>query len=105
MKVTLLLFCVFCATAMFAQYGSGVPVLSNQPQPIYMPGHPQHASQHAMSMEHAIVGTYTVTYARGERSASELTPKVVVSIPLGDTARVLRKEHEAAKKAEKLWEN
>ncbi len=102
MKITLLLFCFsLCATAVFGQAAS---VLSNRPQMLQVPDNPAHASQHEMAQEQNILEHSSYTYAQGERPLWEFGP-VSQPVPLGDSARALRKQHEAAKKAEIVWQN
>ena len=104
MRITVLLLCVMCASLAWGQYSAGVGVLSNQPQMPVMQDHPGHAAQHEMGSELSILGSHSFTVASGEIPLWEVAPKVV-HVPLGDTARVLRQEHAAAKKAQRVWEN
>ncbi len=104
MKTIVLLFCVLCATAAFGQYSAGVSVLNSQPQMLVMAGHPERAAQHEMGSEQRILEGHVFVAAQGEIPLWEVAPKVVVT-PLGDTARALRQEHAAAKKALLVWEN
>lgn len=101
MKTTLLVLLVFCAAAAFGQ----APILSNQPAPVVMVEHPQHAAFHALGQENPIVGLSvdTYTYARGERPLWEFGP-VSVEPSLGDIAREFRKEKLGIKKAAKVFE-
>ena len=86
MKNTLFaLFFLFCVASAFGQ--TSAPVLPNVSAPMIMSEHPQHASQHDMAQEQSLFG-----------SDKRVTP-------LGDIARSLRREHEAARKAEIIWEN
>lgn len=101
MKTTLFVLFIFCAAAALGQVGS----LSSQAQPLQLPDHAQHASQHAMATEQPLVGggsdTYTV--AHGERPLWEFGP-VSQQPSLGDVARAYRKEKLTAKKAEIVFE-
>ena len=45
----------------------------------------------------------TYLYAQGERPLWEVHVPVPVEMPLGDVARMLKKEHAAAKKSDKVW--
>jgi hypothetical protein len=102
MKTTVLAFCFFlCATAGFGQSGA---VLSNRQQVFVIPDNPAHASQHEMAVEHNILEHSAYTFAQGERPLWEFGP-VSQPTPLGDSARVLRKQHEAAKKSDIVWQN
>lgn len=103
MKLTILalVVCCLCATAAF---GQAVNVLSNEPQIVEPISHPQHAAPQNMLTEQSLLITSGYVAARGERPLWEfatLTP----SVPLGDTARLLRQEHAAVKKSKKVWEN
>ena len=97
MKITFFLLFLLCTAAAFGQSAS---VISNNPQMVVVPDHPQHAEQHAMATEHSLVGggAGTYTYAQGERPLWEFGP-VSEPTPLGDVARAYRKEKAAAKKA------
>jgi hypothetical protein len=102
MKITIFAFCFLCATAAFGQTAS---VLVNNPQPIEMLSHDQHASQHAMRQEESLLGcTSPYTYAQGEQPVWEFgTPKQ--EVPLGDVARAYRQGHVIDRKAAKVVEN
>jgi hypothetical protein len=97
MKITLFLLFLLCTVAAFGQTAS---VISNNPQMVVVPDHPQRAEQHAMATERALVGggAGTYTYAQGERPLWEFGP-LSEPTPLGDVARAYRKEKAAAKKA------
>ena len=89
------LFFLFAAAAAFGQTAN---VLSNTPQQISVPEHPQHASQHAMAEESSLLGTSAYSYARGEQPLTDfVTAKV--EVPLGDVARAYRQGHVLDKKA------
>ncbi|MBI3477860.1 MAG: hypothetical protein HY010_19160 [Acidobacteria bacterium] len=103
MKTTLFALLFFCATAAFGQ-AAGVSV-SNEPNPIQIPSHQQHASQHAIqSGESLLITSYSETSARGERPLWEAGAKPPAEVPLGDVARLLRNEHATVKKAVKTLE-
>jgi hypothetical protein len=92
MKTTFLVLCLLLATAAFGQY-----------QP---PSHPEHASVHALAAEHYVGSGRASTSAQGERPAWDLPQAhVAPAPPLGDTARILRKEHAKLKKARCVFEN
>jgi hypothetical protein len=102
MKITVFVFCFFlCATAVF---GQSAPVLSNRPQMLQVPDNPAHASQHEMAVEQNILEHSAYTVAQGEKPLWEFGP-VSQPTPLGDSARILRKQHEAAKKSDIVWQN
>ncbi len=103
MKTTLFALLLLCGTAAFGQ-AAGVSV-SSEPQPLQMPSHQQHASQHPMEREQSLLITSNSdTSARGERPLWEAGAKPPAEIPLGDVARMLRVEHVTAKKAVKTLE-
>ena len=104
MKTTLLFLFVFCATAAFSQNASMGALLSNEPVIVEFASHAGHASQQPMGVEQNLLGASGFTSARGERPLWEFaTPSQVT--PLGDSARVLKKAHETAKKADIVWHN
>lgn len=100
MKTTLLIITILCSAAAFGQ-----SAISNNPQPMQIMGHPEHASQGAMATEHSLVGggSSTYSYAQGERPLWEFG-EIKEQTPLGDVARSLRKEKLSAKKAEIIFE-
>jgi hypothetical protein len=104
MKTTLLVLCFFCATAAFGQSAAGVSVLNSQPQMVSFASHSQHASQQPMSPEENLLAGSGYSHAQGVRPLWEMAP-VSNPVPLGDTARSLRKEHATAKKAQVVWDN
>lgn len=103
MKTTLFALLFLGATAAFGQ--TATSTVSMQPQPIQIPSHEQHASQHAMQAEESLLisanGTYSAT---GERPLWEAGAKPAAEVPLGDVARSLRTQHATAKKAKKSLE-
>ena len=99
MKTTLFALFILCAAGAFGQ-----SVLSSQPQFNEPPSHPQHADTHALATETSLVGGGTYTYARGERPLWEFGSPLPEPTPLGDVARSFRKEKQAAKKAEIVFE-
>jgi len=103
MKTTLFALLLLCATAAFGQAASlGI---SNEPQPISIPSHQQHASQHAIASDQSLLITSNSdTSARGERPLWEAGAKPPAEVPLGDVARLLRNEHTSAKRAVKSLE-
>jgi hypothetical protein len=103
MKTTFFILCFLCATAALGQSVGGA-ALSNEPQPIQFLSHPQHASRQPMAQEHNILDGSDYVYAQGERPLWEMAP-VSHETPLGDVARILRKEHTMAKKADIVWSN
>jgi hypothetical protein len=90
--------CLLCATSAF---GQNAPVLTNNPQPIQMSEHSEHASQHALASETSLLGSNLYSYAHGEQPLWEFGSSPVYETPLGDVARAYRKEHAAKAKAVK----
>jgi hypothetical protein len=101
MKLTLIAFCLFCATTAFSQSAS---ILSNDPQPITMSEHAGHASQHDLAAPQSILADSSYSYAEGERPISEFTTPLPRPTPLGDIARAYRKQHASVPKAEFTFE-
>jgi hypothetical protein len=102
MKTTFFLFCVLFASLV---WGQNTVVLSSQPQPIRQASHPEHASQASLAGPQSLLGTGAYSSAKGERPLWEVAPPPIHQTPLGDTARAVRKEREAAKKATFTREN
>lgn len=100
MKIFIFVACFFCATFAFAQNGT---VLSSTPAPFEESGHPQMATQHAMAQETSLLTTSAYSYAKGEVPLSELASPIYET-PLGDIARTLKKEHEKAPKAVRVFD-
>jgi len=88
---------VLAATAAVGQTAAVIP---NQVSPVYVPDHPQHASQHAMAKEESVLENNCNVSAHGERPLWEFaSPRV--ERPLGDIAREFRRQRDflAAKRA------
>src|SRR5947209_8952236 len=102
MKTTLLAFCFLLSAT--AAFGQSAPVLSNRSQALEIPDNPAHASQHELAEPQNILEHSGYTYAQGERPLWEFGP-ISQPVPLGDSARALRKRHDAAKKSEIVWQN
>jgi len=103
MKTLLCAAIVLAATAAFGQTASVIP---SQVSPIYVPDHPQHASQHGMAKEESVLENNCNVSAHGERPLWEFaSPRV--ERPLGDIARELRRQRDylAAKRASSVVEN
>jgi hypothetical protein len=102
MKTTLLAICILGASAAFGQAATNV--LSARPQIYTFETHPEHASRQPLAMEQNLNGNEVLVYAQGERPLWEVaTP--VHEVPLGDSARALRQEHETATRAARHWQN
>jgi hypothetical protein len=94
---------LLCAGAAFGQAVGG-GALSAQPYVVEFQSHPQRATQQGMGASESLLETSTYLAEKGERPLWEVA-KLKEQPPLGDTARVLRKEHESAKKTDKIWVN
>lgn len=105
MRATFLVLCLLCATAAFGQSSAGGgAVLSNEPQSIGFISHAQRATTQQLGQTQNLLGDSSFTSAQGERPLWEVMPAPDAK-PLGDTARLLKKQHENAKKAEIVWDN
>lgn len=105
MKTAFPILCLLCSTAAFGQSGSvAVPTLSSQAQPLSMPSHPQHASAQPTASEQNILGNGGYSYGHGERPLWEVMPPRA-EVPLGDTARAIKKDRAGTKKATAVFEN
>jgi hypothetical protein len=104
MKATLLfLLCLLCTTAAFGQAAAASSGLSAQPVIYEFYSHPEHAAQTPMGREQNLLESSCYVSAKGERPLWEFA--AAQETPLGDVARVLRKEHEMARKAHYFWNN
>jgi hypothetical protein len=102
MKKTLFILCLLCATRAIGQ--TAAAVLSAESQRIEVPSHEQHAMQQAMGEEKTLLISGNNPHGQGVRPLWEFS-LVHHEVPLGDTARMLKQQHAAAKKAEIIWEN
>ena len=102
MKAVLVALCfAFFVSAAFGQVSG---ILSNDPQPIQVASHPQHASPMAMSAERDLLIPSAFTSGQGERPLWEFA-SAKSETPLGDIARMLRQERVDLPKSKKVWEN
>jgi hypothetical protein len=76
----------------------------SEPQVIQVPSHPQRASVQSMSQEQSLLQSSCPVVGQGKRPLWEVAEAPVWQ-PLGDVARDLRKEHDLARKASRVWEN
>jgi hypothetical protein len=104
MKTTLFVLCLFGATTAFGQASAVGSSLSSQPVIAEFVSHPEHAASHAMGQEQNLREQSGYVYAQGERPLWDVV-RALHAMPLGDSARLLRKEHARAKKAQIIWEN
>ena len=105
MKTTLFVLCLLlCATAAFGQNVGNGALLSNEPVIVEFTSHAGHASQQPMGKVQNLLGQSGTNSAHGERPLWEVVKPAPVT-PLGDSARMLKKAHDAAKKADIVWNN
>ena len=99
MKPVSLVLLVLCATAAFGQYGGSV--LNNQPVITEFASHVEHASVQSLATPQYILGSSASISARGVTPLWEF-PVTSEEVSLGEVARQLRKQHELAKKAQRV---
>ncbi|MGB9073845.1 MAG: hypothetical protein WCC22_14495 [Terriglobales bacterium] len=98
MKTLFVLLCLLLTTAAFGQAIGYASVVSNQPVVIQIPSHPLHAAREPMAQEQSLIAGPAYISAQGERPLWEVA-RIPDTMPLGDVARLLRKQHATAKKA------
>ncbi len=101
MKSILFVLCQLSTSAAFAQYAGSRT--STEPSTFVSPNHPAQASYAPMSQERTVLGSGSYTSAQGERPVSDFPQPEPV--PLGTTARELKKEHAQLKKSHVVWVN
>lgn len=99
MKTTIIALCFLCATAAFGQ-----TYVSSDAHPTEFASHAEHAAQQGMARSQNVMEQSSVFHGQGQRPLWEVQP-AARTIPLGDIARAVRKEHAAAKKSTIVWEN
>ena len=97
-KATLIALCLLFATAAFGQSAAG-SVLTAEPQVFRPPDHSQRAAQMPMGQPQTLLESNNVFFVEGERPLWEVQP-VKREVPLGDVARMYRRDHELVKKAQ-----
>jgi hypothetical protein len=103
MKTTLFAMLIICATGAMGQSYGVAP--SSGLQIFQFPEHPAFAQRQPMARDQNLRGEESpYTYAQGEIPLRDVVIPSTQT-PLGDVARRLRKEHEAAKKADIVWVN
>jgi hypothetical protein len=102
MKTLLFTLCLVLTTAAFGQAGGHLSV-SNQPVPIQIPSHPLHAAHQPMAQELSLLTGSAYVTVQGEKPLWEVA-RILDGMPLGDVARLLRKQHATAKKATIVFE-
>ena len=106
MKLIFGLFCVLCATGAFGQSTVGGAALSSEPRMISFPAHSARAKQQALALTQDLLEKTGFIVVKGDHPLEGIAPlPAPVVEPLGDTARMLRKEHEVSRKADVFWEN
>lgn len=102
---TLLSVLVVCVIGCVGAMGQvAMSAMNGQPQMLEFPDYAQHASQTGMAQTHDLMERSGTSSAHGDRPLWEFMPEPHVT-PLGDSARVVRKEHAKAKKAVVVWSN
>jgi len=101
---TLLSVFVVCVLGSVAVGQVARSAVNAQTQMLVLPDYSQHASQTGMAPSHDLMERSASWSAHGERPLWEFMPEPQVT-PLGDSARVIRKEHAAAKRAVVVWKN
>src|SRR5579864_1988815 len=100
MKTTLFVLCLFAATAAFGQ-ATGSTGSATMSSTVQMANHAEHASQHALAQEENLMEHSNVYFGQGEIPLWEAQgPSKVHPVPLGDIARMYRRDHELVKKAD-----
>jgi len=99
MKTTLFALCLLCAASALGQSG-GAPLNSS----IHFSNHSDQAGPASMAQEQSLWVGSSIVSAQGERPVGEVVPEKY-EMPLGDAARIQRKEHATVKKAQVVWEN
>jgi hypothetical protein len=103
MKTLVLLVCILSSAVALGQ-AAGASTLSSQPVVRWAPSHAEHAAQKPMAQLQTLLGDRNYTSAHGERPLWEVAPSTVEP-PLGDTARLLKKQRATTKKSKVVWEN
>jgi hypothetical protein len=106
MKITFCGLGILCfAGIAFGQAGSATSSgMSAEPVVYEFQSHTGHAAQQGMGQTQDIMEQSINVQAHGVRPLWEVAQPAYVA-PLGDSARLLRKEHMSAKTAEIVWNN
>jgi len=101
MKTALFVLCFLGATLALGQSvgsSAGSAPVANSVQ---MPSHAERASQQSLAQEQNLLEHSNYFFAQGERPLWEVQQESKShAVPLGDIARMLRKDHELVKKAD-----
>ena len=97
MKTALFVLCFLAATTALGQ-STGSAMMSSAVQ---MSNHAEHASQQSLAQEQNLLERSSYLIAQGERPLREVQQASKSRpVPLGDIARMFRKDHELVKKAD-----
>jgi hypothetical protein len=97
MKTLFFTLCLVLTTAAFGQ-AIGYASISNQPVVREIPSHPLHAAPQPMAPELSLLTRSAYVSVQGEKPLWEVA-RIPETMPLGDVARLLRKQHATAKRA------
>jgi hypothetical protein len=104
MKNATLMLVLLFSTGAFAQTAAGV--LSNEPYMVEFTTHDSRATQKPLGREENLLGSAEgFNHEHGDRPLWEFASSSPVDMPLGDSARLLKKEHRSDKKATVVWQN
>jgi hypothetical protein len=106
MKTLLFTLCLLLTTVAFGQSAGSI---SNQPQVREVPSHTLHAAPQPMAREASLLVASRNVSAQGEKPLWEAVgstepARVPDAMPLGDVARLLRRQHATAQKATVVFE-
>jgi hypothetical protein len=106
MKATFCVLGILCFAGMALGQAGSVTAsgISAEPVVYEFQSHVGHASHQGMGQPQDIMEQSINVQAHGVRPLWEVATTAYV-VPLGDSARLLRKEHLSAKKAEIVWNN
>ena len=98
-----------CLLLTAAGFGQAAGSINNQPQVKEIPSHTLHASPKAMAQEGSLLVSSHSVSAQGEKPLWEAVgsteaARVPDAMPLGDVARLLRRQHATAQKATIVFE-
>jgi len=103
MKKILFVLWLLSTTAAFAQYYTSGATISSEPMIYQSPSHPAHAAYAPMLQEQSVLAATNYSIAQGDRPASDFPQ--ADAVPLGTSARELRKLHAQLKKSRVVWVN
>ena len=105
-KTTFATLCLLCfAGTAFGQAATTAQGYSSEPVVYEFRSHIEHAAPQSMGQEQNLLIRSGNAQAHGVRPLWEVHTPPAQFMPLGDAARLLRKEHSSAKKADVVWEN